>query len=636
MYGWLTLNEDGALEINFPEWDFTQAPDPATLNTAARLQQVTVALNAAWPAPADLGLKQAARAALLAASPHIPDVYLSYAIAMGIAFYQLHRDNHAQAQAAIAATVDTDLGTEPPGASPAIGQMVQRLKAVGFLLPDINRQLMVNTFCTEVRNQVFSTPASRGLTALRDAATRLADRVKRVVAEKQRHEIWPIIHVALISSPKAELAAVTQAIAALLDGQRTDVFLQLSQRYHADEETLLRCWRDRGLRQGLLAAQANPGCLASDIADAACASINAHNQLEDEVLARTSLAAVDAGVSLGEHTDSSRAALQRLREAAAANQRHQTRALQRQVRQAGAPQDPAQPDRETLQSWSVAQLVRWIDGPLAGARRGRAVDRRRVVDQSRPVPRPVQRPTRPAVQAVEAQDEDTPLTEDDVGRIEAAAYAGAAAFFLGDIQDLQALGLRLGAPSVQQVACQSIVGDLQKLAQAHDGVDVAHAQELLTETEQRIEALRANIHTAQTTVDLQARFDSALGAALARETLSLGRREGGVIACPLQPEAWGWVAQQYHQRWLSSAPSLHKAGRAMRLDVNEALALYVTGSSLSQHAFDVSVHLWRRRPGCTSLPSPNPPTGSDRFPPMNTDDWYDTRITCCVLHVSPR
>lgn len=631
MYGWLTLSDTGVLEINFPEWNFAVAPDPATLDTAARLQQVSAALEAAWPAPADLALKQAARAALLAACPHIPDEYLSYAIAMGIAFYQVHRADHVQAQGAIAATVDAELGGEPPDASPAIGQMVQRLKAVGFLLPDISRPLMVNTFCTERRNDVFCTPHSRGLMALRASATQLADQVKLVVAVEMRHAVWTTIHLALVSSPKAGLAPLTQAITSLLKARRIDVFQHLAERHSADEDTLLRCWRDRGLRQGLLDAQAQPERSAADIALTAFANITAQNQLENEVLARTTVAAVDAGVMLGEHTESSRAVLRQLREAASASQRRQTNALQRQLRQAGARPDPTLPSRDILQSWSVEQLVRWIDGPLVGARRGRAVDRRQVVAQSTPARKPVQRPPRPGAPSLAVPDEDPPLTEDDVGRIEAEAYMAAAVFFLGDIHDLLALGVQLRAPEGPQNACHAIVGDLQKLAQAHGGVDVEHAQELLTETEQRIQALRASIRIAQATADLRARFDQALGAALAMEPLSPGRREGGVIACPLQADAWGWVAQQYHQRWLSSAKALRIAGQWVRLDVNEALALYVTGSSLSQYAFDVSVHLWRRRPGKTSLPSDD----QGFYPPMNTEDWFDTYVTCCVLHIPP-
>ena len=62
---------------------------------------------------------------------------------------------------------------------------------------------------------------------------------------------------------------------------------------------------------------------------------------------------------------------------------------------------------------------------------------------------------------------------------------------------------------------------------------------------------------------------------------------------------------------------------------DQALALYVTGSSQSNFAFDVSVHLWQRRPGATSMPG----VASGGTQRMNTDDWFDTYLPCCVLHV---
>ena len=70
-------------------------------------------------------------------------------------------------------------------------------------------------------------------------------------------------------------------------------------------------------------------------------------------------------------------------------------------------------------------------------------------------------------------------------------------------------------------------------------------------------------------------------------------------------------------------------GTPMPLDSSRALALYVTGSSQSGYAFDVSVHLWRRRAGRTSPPS----SEAGEYPLMNTTDWFDTLVPCCVLHV---
>ena len=51
----------------------------------------------------------------------------------------------------------------------------------------------------------------------------------------------------------------------------------------------------------------------------------------------------------------------------------------------------------------------------------------------------------------------------------------------------------------------------------------------------------------------------------------------------------------------------------------------------------MTVHLWRRYQDKTTPPnvptSPGMSIKGDPFPLMNTDDWFDTYITCCVLHV---
>ena len=67
----------------------------------------------------------------------------------------------------------------------------------------------------------------------------------------------------------------------------------------------------------------------------------------------------------------------------------------------------------------------------------------------------------------------------------------------------------------------------------------------------------------------------------------------------------------------------------LALGTDQALALYVTGSSQSGYAFDISVHLWARRTGKSSQPSRE----QGAYPRMNTDDWFDTYQPCCVLHV---
>ena len=128
-----------------------------------------------------------------------------------------------------------------------------------------------------------------------------------------------------------------------------------------------------------------------------------------------------------------------------------------------------------------------------------------------------------------------------------------------------------------------------------------------------------------------ANADSAAATALRAESLALGKRHGGVINCPMAADDWPWVVQTYHHRWLPRARSIVIDGESVPLPPDQALALYVTGSSQSQYLFDISVHLWQRRPGRTTPPSWD--ARGRRL--MNTDDWFDTYIPCAVLHVPP-
>jgi hypothetical protein len=98
-------------------------------------------------------------------------------------------------------------------------------------------------------------------------------------------------------------------------------------------------------------------------------------------------------------------------------------------------------------------------------------------------------------------------------------------------------------------------------------------------------------------------------------------------------EDWGWVVEGYHNRVLTGRRGLVVNGNLRQLGADEALVLYVTGSSQSDYAFDVTVHLWRRYPGKTSQAGRALPSVDNPLVPVNTDDWFDTYITCCVLHV---
>jgi hypothetical protein len=72
-------------------------------------------------------------------------------------------------------------------------------------------------------------------------------------------------------------------------------------------------------------------------------------------------------------------------------------------------------------------------------------------------------------------------------------------------------------------------------------------------------------------------------------------------------------------------------GQRVLLRSDQALALHVTAGSQSGYAFDVSVHLWQRLD--ESKDDPFDTSSVEMFPPMNTQGWFDTFITCAVLHV---
>lgn len=622
MYGWLTLDERGNPFMKFPEWDFKTSPVLTPQARAARVDRAKRAVQAAFPAEADARIRIASSVAIAAALRHVTDEQVDYAIHMGIAFHRLFGPNVQAQQRAIDALVDAEFGAIPDGADPAIKAMVERFKEVGLLLPQVSRGLIVNAFCTELRIALVHQASSNELMPLREAMGRANSQWR---ATGESHGVWQVVGMALTSSKLAELPQTERCVMQLLTQQRTDVLAELWKCYDSAIEDIGGALGDCALRQGLHTAVTEPQWSASQIASDAFSQARAWDRQESQILLRTSMAAIAAGVELGERTESSRAALRRAYEINIERQMQQMQALIQHARPSTTPPSPTplqpRPDRETLQSWSVQQVSRWIEGPVTGPRRAGTLDRRRVAERSRVATPAIDR-TPPALR-------QQALEEQDVDRIASQAYSATAEYFLGDINDLVSLGQQLRATQKRLDTCVALLDPLNKLMQAPDTFDEPHTLQLLSDAEQSITLLREDIKTVQATRAMQERFQARLLDALARETLSPGRRQGGVIGIPLTAEDWRWVSQRFHGRWLSSVTSLTIQGTPTPLGVDETLALYVTGSSLSHYAFDVSVHLWRRWPEKTSLPS----LQSDPFPAMNADDWYDTHITCCVLHV---
>ncbi|PZO16780.1 MAG: hypothetical protein DCF26_10975 [Burkholderiales bacterium] len=286
-------------------------------------------------------------------------------------------------------------------------------------------------------------------------------------------------------------------------------------------------------------------------------------------------------------------------------------------------------DMEPVHAWSVARLVRWIEGPLTErSTRGR-LNRQTVVAQEKAALQQDAKELRAV--GLTADAAPAALTEDEVGQVMTDALAATARFFQDDIREMVPLAKMLGAAATQLERCIHLQEPLQALSNRPANVDEEKARALLNDAEICIDDLRKSIKVAEAAMLLVNRFSARFLTALATEPMVLGKRHGGVIDCPLKASDWPWVAQMFHRRWLPRTGSLLIDGESIALQPDQALALYVTGSSQSNFAFDVSVHLWQRRAGRTSPPS----EGDELYPTMNETDWFDTYVPCAVLHVPP-
>lgn len=285
---------------------------------------------------------------------------------------------------------------------------------------------------------------------------------------------------------------------------------------------------------------------------------------------------------------------------------------------------PAPPDLDPVSAWSVSRLLQWIGGPIADKAPQR-LDRRAMVAQ--------ENKARQEARARTQVPETGPRSELDLDEAEVEwavqdALVTTAGFFIGDIEDMLFRGKALGLASAALPACADLLAPLQRVRQGEVHDDQA-VRALLHRAEEAIDRLRGDIHARDADARTRQRFAMQLQAALAREPMVQGKRHGGVIDCPLHRDDWPWVAGQYHRRWLPWARKIVVDGVAQTLPPDQALGLYVTGKSLSGYGFDVSVHLWQRRPQRHGAPG----VGNAPFSPMNTEDWIDTLTPCLVLHV---
>lgn len=293
------------------------------------------------------------------------------------------------------------------------------------------------------------------------------------------------------------------------------------------------------------------------------------------------------------------------------------------------PAEPANPglttpDLDPVHTWSIDRLVHWIDGPIAQPTHPLNLDRILATEQRE------WQAEQPQAGQGDVTDEG-PLQTEEVQLTVRQGLQSTAQFLLDELNDLLALGARLQADATLRQGCQDCLADLRAMVQpgtARELGDMDQTMARLQRADRALEELRRGIQQRQGEEQTRQRFTAALFRGLRNEPLLLGKRHGGVIAEPLPLEEWAWAVSSFHQRWWNAGLRPDATAAPVPLASDQALALYVTGSSLSDHAFDISVHLWKRRAG-----SNEPPTTGAGLAPMNQPDWFDTLIPCAVLHV---
>jgi len=309
--------------------------------------------------------------------------------------------------------------------------------------------------------------------------------------------------------------------------------------------------------------------------------------------------------------------------------------IQQSMKQPVAPvvrqPDTAPPDMDPVHSWSIDRLVQWIGGPVTRPDTPiKALNIQHITQQEQQARQGAPDPAKKS-----KTDPGSVFSEQDVQAVIRRGLCSSAEFFAGEIGDLLRLGARLHIGPQTLAPYPAHLTTLQHLIDsgAHDPVA---AQNLLQAMEVAVHTLRQTTQQVlqqqqalQSQLRNRQRFTTCLDQLLQAEPLVRGKRHGGVVACALPLSDWGWAVQQFHRRWLPGLTQLDMDGVKVTLPPDQALGLYVTGSSLSAFAFDISVHLWRRSPQRTGAAGRQ----LAHLAPMNDDDWYDTYLPCAVLHV---
>jgi len=634
MFGHLSISPDGFLLVGYPMWNLraTVVISPEGRAKRSALLQRASALP---PGP----IRNDVYVNVQSALAYVPDEFVNYAVDVGLYFFSLPAWQARQAE--IDRVVGEFFDPADIKANTAIALVATQLKAVGFMRLGPTLEMFVQHWCYDVheeqlgKNGAFLVPVKLAYQAIRKTVERLNDPVLK--ASIQTLCSWTLLSAK--SSTRERLQAAIETILTRRDAKA--IVSELVDSFKNSQ--LPPPNRNAALREAVLQVAQHLNLTASAAAQTAIATMKASIEVDDEYLVRTSVEAVARGQALGEFTDTSRRALASVRAARQADDESDMDTLVRQT-QAHAERSAAsaltlsatgavEDERAALQRLSLTQLLRWINGPVVGPRR-RRLDRPAALAKASARPAAVEVQPAPAAARQPARPKPA-ITAHDIDVIAAQGYAAAASFFLQDVRDMQPVAQSLNLPATFTHQLAQLATDLEQLHTALDhlpgNLDDGRIQQQLSDADAALDALRAELARHQTEAQLREDFDTALTAALAHETLRLGRSDGGVVNCRLQATDWAWVADRYHRRWLNHVRRVWRGNQPVELQADEALALHITGSSRSSegYVFCVSVHLWQRDEGKTSLPS----NGEGVLPAMNTADWYDTYRTCCVLHV---
>ncbi|MFN7123370.1 MAG: hypothetical protein ACK4NM_15200 [Hydrogenophaga sp.] len=534
---------------------------------------------------------------------------VEFAFFMGLAHFHTPENHRKQRTDRINQILDEEFA-DLPNKSPALQSDLDRLRKQAILVPDALLQIELRNVCFAIRMLLFlSDGRPAAYQPLSSMCEALENRFNQADLDDHQECLYVMLTGAMSRMPGQREVFMRQ-LGAMFDNKQEQLVVETYQKGVGLKlpRVLIGDAIERVVTQVLARPDAGTiSTINSELKFVGMLNASVHQRLLLE-----SIAAVRAGVPMGPSVE------QTNRESIEWLVRMQAQSAQRPA----PPSLVASADPDPKHAWSVERLVRWIDCPL-GSSNAKPIDRKAIATRETQV----RRQRQPSQKAPSTPPET--VTDAQVGQVIEEALATTARFFLDESHDWLPRAEQLGVGKAHLQAVAALQPQLSTLANRPDTAREAQARALLQQAETALSELRQGIKAAQVSERLQSRFASAFTTALNAEDLVLGKRQGGVIACPLAPADLGWVAQQYHGRHLSFARQLIIDGQSVPLGEDMAVALYVTSGSLSGYAFDVSVHLWRRRAASASQPS----QGSELYPVMNPKDWFDTFIPCCVLHV---